>query len=159
MNYLFLFYCFLSAVIVSGGGFFFYTSGQQIVAPIFFVGGVIAALFFGFRWFNSSGELGTGGKWPPTPPNYCPDFLTLTTVDGEQVCIDTVGVAQAGGMAKWSDPTQTDEQYLFHLSLNTIGAPRITSLCAEAKAKGVTWEGVWDGSICLGTEPPKPPSS
>jgi len=76
---------------------------------------------------------------------------------GEQVCVDTVGVAQSGGMSVWKEPTQTDEKYLFHLFTNQSGATRSASLCAQAKSKGVTWEGVWNGTSCTGVVPPLPP--
>lgn len=157
MDLILLMYIFGSAVLVSGGAFSFYTAGEEITAGIFFVGMLVAVVFFGLRWFTASGAGTTGGPWPPVI-NHCPDFLTLSTVNGEQVCIDTIGVAQAGGIARWSDPTQTDERYLFHLFLNTSGADRINKVCAQAQAKKVSWEGIWDGSVCMGVEPPAPPT-
>jgi hypothetical protein len=159
MDYKFLFYCFLSLVLITGGGFYFYSARQEATAVIYFMGAIVAALYFGFRWFNSSGDVAAAatGAWPPVI-NYCPDFLTLATVGGEQVCIDTVGVAQAGGMAT-SNGTQIAEQYIFHLFLNQLTSDRIKSLCREAKAKQVTWEGVWNGSACMNRDPPKPPTS
>lgn len=162
MNYRFLFYCLLSVVLIAGGGFFFFSMRQEVTAAIYFIGAVIAALFFGFRWFTSSGDLKGGnaspGAWPPAV-NYCPDFMTLATVENKQVCIDTVGVGQAGGIAT-SDGTKIGDQYLFHLYLSSSGNERKKLLCDQAKAKNVTWEGVWDGSTCMAsTEPPKPPSN
>jgi hypothetical protein len=159
MDYKFLFYCFLSVVLITGGAFYFYTIKQEVTAVIYFIGAIVAVLYFGFRWFTPSGDISasTKGAWPPAI-NYCPDFLTLATVGGEQVCIDTVGVAQAGGMAR-SDGTQIADQYLFHLFLNQIGKDRIKSLCDQCKTKQVTWEGVWNGSACMNTEPPRPPTT
>jgi len=159
MDVKFLFYCFLSVVLITGGGFYFYSARQEITAMIYFLGAIVASLFFGFRWFSSSGDVNTSAKgpWPPAI-NYCPDFLTLATVQDEQVCIDTVGVAQSGGLAV-SDGTQIGEQYLFHLFLNQTGNVRLKSLCDQCNTKGVTWEGVWDGSVCMGVEPPQPPQS
>lgn len=159
MEYIFLFYCFLSIVLITGGGFYFYSSAQEVTAALYFIGSVVAALFFGFRWFSSSGnvQIVKAGAWPPVV-NYCPDFLTLATVQGEQVCIDTVGVAQAGGI-EISDGTQVSDKYLFHLFLDKSGPTRVTSLCDQAKTKQVTWEGVWDGTVCVGIEPPKPSTS
>ena len=156
MNYLFWFYVFLSCVSISGGAFYFYSKRQEVAAGIIFFGLLFTSLYFGFRWFPASGETKTNEPWPPVV-NYCPDFLTLNTVNGEQVCVDTIGVAQTGGISKWSDPTQTDEKYLFHLFVKTSGADRIKQLCDQAKAKKVTWEGVWDGAVCMGAEPPLPP--
>ena len=156
MNYQFWLYVFGSFIVISGSTFNFYSQGQEITAGIMFFGTLIAAIYFGFRWFPASGASSSKGPWPPVL-NYCPDFLTLNKVNGEQVCLDTVGVAQTGGMSKWSDPTQTDERYLFHLFLNTTGQDRIQKICEQAKTKKVTWEGIWDGSICMGVQPPAPP--
>jgi len=161
MNYKFLFYCLLSVVLITGGGYFFFSSRQEVTAAMYFIGATVAALFFGFRWFTPSGDVkggGSPGAWPPAV-NYCPDFMTLATVQSEQVCIDTVGVGQAGGIAT-SDGTKIADQYLFHLFLDKSGNERKKLLCDQAKGKQVTWEGVWDGSTCMAsTEPPKPPSS
>jgi hypothetical protein len=157
MNYQFWLYVFSSFIVISGSTYYFYSKRQEITAGIMFFGMLIGCIFFGFRWFPASGATTISGKWPPVI-NYCPDFLTLNTVNGEKVCVDTIGVAQAGGMSVWSDPTQTDEKYLFHLFLNLGGEERIQKLCQQAKAKMVTWEGVWDGAVCMGKLPP-PPSS
>jgi len=158
MNYQFWLYVFASCIAISGGAFYFYSQGQEVAAGIFFFGILIACLYFGFRWFPASGSnIIPTEKWPPVI-NYCPDFLTLYTINGNQVCVDTIGAAQTGGISQWSDPTQTDEKYLFHLFLNTSGNDRIQKLCQQAKAKKVTWEGVWDGAVCMGTDPPQPPA-
>ena len=160
MNLLFWFYVFGSAVVIAGGAYYFYKyMNQSITAGIFFVGILVITIVFGLRWFPASGAtvLPTG-KWPPVV-NYCPDFLTLYVVGGKQVCIDTVGVAQAGGISKWSDPTQTDDTYLFNLFTDTSGDARVAALCDQAKDKKVSWEGVWNGVVCSGVEPPKPPST
>jgi hypothetical protein len=158
MNYQFWLYVFASCIAVTGSTFYFYSQHQEISAGIMFFGMLIACIYFGFRWFPASGAPVTSGIWPPVV-NFCPDFLTLYVINGENVCVDTIGVAQTGGMSVWSDPTQTDEKYLFHLFLNTSGQGRIQQLCDQAKAKKVTWEGVWDGAVCMGVEPPAPPSS
>jgi hypothetical protein len=159
MDFKFLIYCFLTVVAITGGAFYFYSARQEVIAAIYFVGTIVAAIFFGFRWFSSSGELTSAAKgpWPPTI-NYCPDLLTLATVNGVQACIDTVGVSQSGGLST-SDGTQIGDQYVFNLFLNQTGNARIKSLCDQANSKQVTWEGVWNGSICMNVEPPLPPST
>jgi hypothetical protein len=158
MNLVFLFYVFLSIVIITGGGYYFFSIGNEITAAIYFLGATIAALFFGFRWFLPPGATEPGpGSWPPSI-NYCPDFLTLTTIDGEKVCIDMIGVAQGGTntLNVNSDGTSSGDCCIFNLYLNA-GSDRTSKLCEEAKAKGVTWEGVWTGTTCTGTAPPLPP--
>lgn len=160
MDYKFLFYCFLSVVFITGGAFYFYSSRQEVTAAIFFIGALTSTIVFGLRWFSPSGELkkvGAGGPWPPII-NHCPDLLTLATVNSEQVCIDTIGVGRSGGI-EVSDGTQTSEKNIFHLYLTDTAKVRSNKLCDECKDKQVTWEGVWDGSSCMGVDPPKPPST
>jgi hypothetical protein len=85
---------------------------------------------------------------------------SLTTINSEKVCVDTIGVTYPSGstgLSKWTGPSQTDEKYLFHLFTNSTGQERIDKLCAHAKEKKVTWEGVWDGYVCIGGQPPLPP--
>lgn len=161
MDLKFLFYVFLCIVVISGGSYNLFGTGQEIAAGIFFFGAVTASVFFGIRWFTSSGDTRRGmpgsGAWPPLI-NYCPDFLTLHVIDNKQVCIDTIGVARAGGIEKWTSPTQIEDKYKFNLYLDRSDKLRLTALCEEAAAKKVTWEGVYDGSVCLGNVPPVPPA-
>jgi hypothetical protein len=158
MEYTFLFFCFLSVILISGGSFFLYSSGLQVAAPIFFLGSFGAVFYFGFRWFTPSGEYKANdpnnaeNKWPPTI-NYCPDFLSLaTTTGGTKVCIDTVGVATAlpgatNQISKWTDTTQTGTAgYTFGLT---------DKGCDTIKSRGLTWEGVW-GDTCSDKTPPSP---
>ena len=159
MNYSFWLYVFTSCIAIAGGTFYFYSSGQEIMAGIIFFGLLIGSVYFGTRWFPPPGsQIIPSGSWPPVI-NYCPDFLTLYEINGELVCIDTIGVAKAGGMSLWSSPTQTDERFLFHLFLNTSGSERIKQICDQAKLKKVVWEGVWDGSVCMQVNPPAPSNS
>ena len=65
MTYILLFYCFLSVVLITGGAFFFYSSGQQITGIIYFLGAIVAAMVFGFRWFTPT-TASTQTNWPPS---------------------------------------------------------------------------------------------
>jgi hypothetical protein len=160
MDLMYWFYIFLAIVFTSGGSYSFYIGGKQISAGIFFVGALAISIFFGLRWFPASGSVILApSPWKPVL-NYCPDFLTLTTINSEKVCVDTIGVTYPSGstgLSKWTGPSQTDEKYLFHLFTNSTGQDRIDKLCAHAKEKKVTWEGVWDGYVCIGGQPPLPP--
>ena len=114
MNYLFWLYVFASCIIISGSTFYFYSKGEEATAGIMLFGIMITAIYFGNRWFRTSGQQLSKGIWPPVI-NYCPDFLTLNTINNEQVCVDTIGITKLANMSKWTSPTQTDEKYLFHL--------------------------------------------
>ena len=154
MSYILLFYCFLSVVLISGVTLSFYSSGEQVTGIVYFLGAIIASIFFGFRWFSPNAVSAISTTWPPSI-NYCPDLLTLVSLDDTQACIDTVGVSQHGGMST-SDGTQTSDKYVFDLFLDKTGQERVTLLCNQAKEKEVTWEGVWNGATCSNIEPPRP---
>lgn len=161
MDFKFLFYIFLSIVFILGGTYNFYKSGEQLSSSVFFIGSVAAILYFGFRWFTPSGELkdsGAPSKWPPAI-NHCPDFLALD-MSGADVCIDTIGVSSTKAMdVTTGTRTYGSEKFEFPLHLDKTGQARAEALCASCKEKGLTWEGVWNGFICLGNDPPRPPTS
>ena len=141
---------------ITGAFYFNYVAQRSIQAVLLGTGFLIFSIYFGLRWFRN-GEIVTptsGETWPPSI-NSCPDYLSLMKVNDQFVCVDPVGVSQ-GGMEKWTDPNQTDPKYLFNLQLNKSGAERVTALCNECRTKRVTWEGVWNGSVCLEREPPLP---
>jgi len=159
MDYVFLFYIFLSFVIASGGAFVLFSSGRTIAAIMFLVGAVAIEAFFGLRWFKGTKANVETGPWPPSI-NVCPDFLSLYKApDGSgnsiSYCVDNNGIS-SGGITKWTSTSMPTGNNVFKLSANLSGAARVKALCAEAAAKKVTWEGVWDGTVCLGGVPPAP---
>jgi hypothetical protein len=161
MDFLLIAYILVSIVLISGSFYVNFTAGRTMMAGILGFGLFIASIFFGVRWFPGGTLVSKTiqGPWPPSI-NVCPDFLSLTKVNGTPVCIDSVGVSRHGngvGMEKWSSSTQTDPKYLFNLHMDVQGNARLTKLYAECKLKGVTWEGVYDGTVGLGREPPLPP--
>jgi hypothetical protein len=162
MDFLLIAYVLVTLVLISGTFYINYSSGKTITAAFLGIGTLAAAIFFGIRWFPG-GELVTKsiqGPWPPSI-NVCPDFLTLTKVNGTPVCIDPLGVSRRennGGMNQWKDATQTDPSFTFSLHTDKQGNARLTALYAECKSKGVSWEGVYDGTVGLGRQPPLPPA-
>ena len=160
MDYVFLFYIFLSFVIASGGAFVLFSSGRTIAAIMFLVGAVAIESFFGVRWFKGDGTTTIDNSpWPPSI-NVCPDFLSLyKTSDGSgnsvSYCVDTSGVS-SGGITKWTSTSVPSGNNVFNLSASLSGNARVKALCTEAAAKKVTWEGVWDGTVCIGGVPPTP---
>jgi len=157
MNIIFVFYILITIVSILGSFFFNYKKGNVIQATLLSIGFLLISILFGLRWFSSSGEILSNAPlttWPPSI-NSCPDYLTLYKMPGGYVCVDAVGVSN-GGMSQWTDPTQTDDKYVFNLFTNLNSTERIKALCDQAAAKKVTWEGVYDGSTCLNREPPIP---
>ena len=57
MDLKFLFYVFLSIVIITGGTYSLYSSRLQTTAMLFFFGTIAASVVFGLRWFSPSGEV------------------------------------------------------------------------------------------------------
>jgi hypothetical protein len=154
MNFNFILYIVVSIMLISGSFYLNFSTGKPTQGMILAVGFLLLAVVFGLRWFSLTKSKYSSTSWPPSI-NVCPDYLTLSKVGGVPVCLDTIGVSQHG-MQVWTSPDQTDSKYLFNLSLNKIGSDRVTALCKECKTKAVTWEGVWDGDVCLNAEPPRP---
>jgi hypothetical protein len=150
-----LFYCFLSVVIITGGGYFLFSSRQETTAAIYFLGSTVAAIFFGFRWFTMPGSNPSSGPWPPSI-NFCPDFLTLTKINGKPACIDMIGVSSNGAL-NVNDGTNTGASYYFDLKTDST-TTRLRELCDQVTAQGLSWEGVSDGITCSTTVPPLPPN-
>jgi hypothetical protein len=159
MDLSFILYIFFYIILLTGGFYSFYSSGQEMLAVIFFVGFLGGIIMFGLRWFSPTGTVRQDiGAWPPVV-NYCPDYLTLHTINGTHFCIDTVGIAKAGGIGKWASNMNTaDPRYTFNLSMDANMTPeqRIKALCDECKRTKVTWEGVYENGSCMNRHPPKP---
>jgi hypothetical protein len=156
MDFNLILYIIVSIMLISGSFYLNFTTGRATQGIILGIGFLLVSVLFGLRWFSGvfSPVKDLNAKWPPAI-NTCPDYLSLTKLGSTYVCVDTVGVSQQG-MRKWTDPNQTDEAYTFNLSLEKSGSQRIQAICDECKAKKVTWEGVWDGDVCLNNEPPRP---
>lgn len=169
MDFKFIFFIFISIILTIGSFYRYYSTRQEIGAFIIAAGLIAASVVFGLRWFTPQGSLKeTYGKWPPTI-NYCPDFLTLHTVKSGSTtthyCVDTIGVTMGGsgaGLVKFNGtPDTTSYNNVFRLRTNLSelenGKTRLQSLIEECKAKGLTWEGVYNGVEALTTEdPPRP---
>ena len=150
MDLKFILYCFLSAVIVFGGSFYYYGNNFEAAAAVYFLGTIVASIYFGFRWFATPETKSIGpGTWPPSI-NYCPDFLTLTKdEDGNQACVDMIGVTRSQAFS--------GSNKFFKLKESNGKIRGTQDLCDAAKNAGLTWEGVWTGTTCTGVVPPAPP--
>ena len=159
MNFYFIVYVLISIVIITGAFYVNFSSGRQTQAVLLGTGFLGISIFFGLRWYQNGDTIKAAANPYPPSINTCPDYLTLTKLNGAYVCVDSTGVSQhagTNGMDKWTGPDQTDAKYIFDLSLSLSGADRLQALCDQCKLKGVTWEGVWNGTVCLTNEPPKP---
>jgi len=159
MQLSFIFYLLISMATILGSVYFNVAAGKYVSAGLLGAGFLTISILYGLFMYTPSGDVVTrvkGGPWPPTI-NVCPDFLSLVTLAGTAVCVDTVGISNtSGGLKKWNNTGQTGSQFIFDLSLTLTGQKRIDELCKQCATKGVTWEGVYDGSACLNNQPPIP---
>ncbi len=163
MDFLLIAFILISIFLIVGLFFFNFTAGKPILGALSAIGVLAAAITFGIRWFPggsfSIGSLPAETKWPPYI-SVCPDFLTLTQVNNKSYCVDQLGVSRNNGtnvgMTKYTAGT-TDPKALFDLNTNLRGTDRVAALVKECQTKGVTWEGVYNGSVATGGgEPPLP---
>lgn len=165
MDYLFILYIFLSVAIIWGGAVVFIQSDRQIGGFLFVIGSILVLTYYGLRWFSGVSLKATAlptTSWPPIV-NLCPDFLTMhkRVVAGrtENICVDLVGVSNAG-IQRLTDPNNVSrENFVFKLYQNLTGSNRIRRLCQECRDKKVTWEGVFDGANCVADKVPNPSGS
>ena len=147
MQVSFIFYLLISMSAILGSVFLNLQAGKTISAALQGVGFLVIAIVYGLYTFTPSGDVKTDivtGPWPPTI-NICPDYLSLITVGGEPKCIDPIGIStNPNALKKWTG-TGGDT---FDLRRALTGNARIEQLCNDCREKGLTWEGVWDGSAC-----------
>ena len=151
---------------ILGGIYFNIQAGKYVSAGLLGAGFLTISAAYGAYKYTSSGDVITrskGGPWPPTI-NVCPDFLSLINVNGTPVCVDPIGVSNPQPSSQGNSRTplrkwttgQSGPDYIFDLSLALTGQRRIQKLCDDCREKGLTWEGVWDGSASLNNNPPLP---
>lgn len=156
MAYLFWLYILLCVVIGIGGTFFLVKTDRTFGALLFLVAAALLFTFYGIRWFEAD-ALNTSrypiGVWPPVV-NMCPDFLTLydrkVGNKNERICVDMVGVGNAGIQRFSRREHASNDRYVFKLYENLTGNERIKALCEECSKHNVTWEGIYDGVACVG---------
>jgi hypothetical protein len=167
----------LASIIVVSGTFYYSRSAQRnvqsVVMSILFL---CTAIFFGLRWFTTSGsriiKTNLSKTWPPPNSiNVCPDFLSLRSdVDGAKktyYCVDPLGVSiTANGLQQWSSSASTAKQYQLGTVTTASGSTPaksdwldVNTLCKNASSMGLTWEGVCSGGTVVlapGTSLPLP---
>lgn len=132
-------------------------------AILFAIGSLLIFIFFGFRWFSSmNSSTSTTPTWPPTI-NTCPDYLTFipsitsTLSSSGGGCVDYLGMSR-NGVFKLSDSTAPPRSYVqsehkvfpyTNADVNKANKRVICELCLNS---GLTWEGVYDGDTCIGSD-------
>ena len=165
MELSFIFYIF-SAFIIIPGTFFFLTTQNRLVAGVIGSAGLlILYVLFGIQYFTITGDyVSQSGSmtWPPSI-NMCPDFLSLYMVGNTPYCVDTAGVStRPSALEKFNPanpivgPVTPGNTNLFNIFTNLNDKARAEAIKGECLAKGVTWEGVFDGTSLYTETIPKP---
>ena len=163
MNLSFILYVLACIIVISGTFYFNSSSGKMIAASVMPLLFVAIAVFFGLRWFTTSGDSAISTNistvWPPPNSiNKCPDFLSLRTdVSGPTTtsdCVDPLGVTtSASGLQQWSTSGTAATQFQLGTTsvASTVGTTTtpasnapidVNTLCQNCFQMGLTWEGV-----------------
>lgn len=131
-----------------------YATGQAR-GVLFAIGALIVLVYFGLRWFGT--RIEKPKNWPPII-NMCPDYLTY--VKSLPGCVDMLGVSKASSGLSKTLPSEvgslskTNTQKVFEFTSEDIRVAKnvqdLKAICDRCQAAGVTWEGVWDGDVCVG---------
>lgn len=168
MDYYLIAYILFSIVLITTPPFILSQQNKSIAAVLYAIGAIGVCVFYGLRWFNGdkAKSLGYDGQWPPANRiNFCPDYFTMT--EGKdannntiKVCVDNVGFSKPSTLNKYnSDSTPTLVTYdtsnnsFTYSGKNAIPLNIMTKKedkCRICQEIGVTWEGVYDGSSCIG---------
>ena len=151
------------SIIVTVVGFTRLNSMGAARAVIFAIGAVLVFVYFGLRWFSN--PVKQVKSWPPTI-NMCPDYLTFipsisgsTSVSGGG-CVDLLGVTNASSgimktkQSEMATLSGTNTQKVFNYTSADVkqatDQASMQAICDQCSASGITWEGVYDGSVCIG---------
>jgi energy-coupling factor transporter transmembrane protein EcfT len=155
MELTFILYIFAAFIVIPGTFFVLSLFRKFLAGGIAFIGMLVLFVLFGIQFFTSDGKTvqqTKPTKWPLTI-NYCPDYLSLLKVSNSYVCVDTVGVATGNTPLQKFNPsspvtgnnTPSDSQ-TFNLHLNERDdTARREKIINDCKAKGLTFEGIYDG--------------
>jgi hypothetical protein len=131
-----------------------YATGQTR-GVIFAIGALIVLVYFGLKWFGS--RIEKPKNWPPVI-NMCPDYLTY--VKALPGCVDMLGVTKsASGLTKTRPSELTSVQKsnrnkVFEYTSEDISVAKnvsdLQAICDRCREAGVTWEGIYDGDVCVG---------
>lgn len=123
------------------------------------IGMVLVTIFYAYRWFGNQAD--PSSTWPPTI-NMCPDYLTyVPKLPGTNSpgCVDMLGVSKNGNLRKTipsnlSAGTALDSNKIIAVTSNDVTKATTTqqlqSICNICNRAGITWEGVYDGDVCVG---------
>lgn len=129
---------------------------NQTRGVVFGICAVFVVVYYGIRWFGTS-KLNNPKNWPPVI-NMCPDYLTY--VERISGCVDMSGITnKSAGLIKTlpselGSLSRTNTQKVFEFTSQDVrdakNVDTLTEICNRCQTAGVTWEGIWDGDVCVG---------
>jgi hypothetical protein len=134
---------------------YFYREGKYMASFTSFIVFILIFVFFGMRWFSGAELVGPGagytGAWPPQI-SVCPDYLTYGeyTKNTQKVkgCYNATGFT-IGDMPSTSIVPTAAGPSTFDYSYSPSATKQDkATLCAQAKAKKISWEGITDSESC-----------
>jgi hypothetical protein len=131
-----------------------YATGE-LRGGIFAVGTFLVLAYFGIRWFSTKNKMPS--TWPPVI-NMCPDYLTyVAALPG---CVDMSGVTTSSSGLVKTNPSDvatlqlSNTQKVFEFTSADVKAAQsvkdLQKICDRCQTAGLTWEGVYDGDVCVG---------
>jgi len=131
-----------------------YSTGQ-VRGVLFAIGALIVLVYFGLRWFGS--RIDKPKSWPPVI-NMCPDYLTY--VKDLRGCVDMLGVTKSSSGLVKTRPSEvqtierSNRNKVFQFTSEDVRSAKsvgdLQIICDRCQEAGVTWEGVYDGDVCVG---------
>lgn len=170
MELSFILYIFAAFIVIPGTFFILSQFKRNLAGGIASIGILVLFVLFGIQFFTSDGKYiqqTTATTWPPSI-NYCPDYLSLLKLaDRSFVCVDTVGVATGNTPLHYFNPnnaasgnaTPRDSEK-FDLRLNIADDnERREAIIRDCTAKGLTFEGIYDGFKSYNNKIPRVPGA
>jgi hypothetical protein len=131
-------------------------SGRTWTAILSLILFILIFVFYGLRWFDTSGPSAYKGVWPPLI-NMCPDYLVFFRNGNRETCVDMLGVSRTGALKPWgpednsSNPPADENKYFPYVYKPGLPEERLRVLCQKTQEAGLTWEGITNGDSCTYT--------
>lgn len=111
-----------------------FVGNRAITGVVWLILGLLL-LFVMYMYYFPPGD--PGSSWPPYI-TYCPDYMTRVS---DSVCMDFVGLNSQIQKADPANPPQPTESQYNRYVFDPRGS--VSQKIAHARAKGLTWEGLF----------------
>jgi hypothetical protein len=170
MELSFILYIFAAFIVIPGTFFVLSLFKKYLAGGIAAIGVLVFFVLFGIQFFTLDGnyiQQTVATVWPPSI-NYCPDYLSLLKLpDNSFTCVDTVGVGTGNTPIGYFNPNNAtsgnatprdSEKFNLHLNISNDNDRR-EAIISDCKAKGLTFEGIYDGLKTYDNKIPRVPGT